>query len=61
MLSEKDEFLIKPLLRDLQMDYKEFLKFVDSLEKPDGYLIIHDKIIFSKKRLMKNKINYLKQ
>ncbi len=51
MLSEKDEFLINPLLRDLQMDYKEFLKFVDSLEKPDGYLVIHDKIIFSKKRI----------
>nr|WP_147663004.1 hypothetical protein [Candidatus Prometheoarchaeum syntrophicum]QEE16123.1 hypothetical protein DSAG12_01952 [Candidatus Prometheoarchaeum syntrophicum] len=51
MLSEKDEFLINPLLRDLQMDQKEFLKFVDSLEKPDGYLIIHDKIIFSKKRI----------
>ncbi|MHA1474793.1 MAG: hypothetical protein ACTSQ5_06360, partial [Promethearchaeota archaeon] len=51
MLSEKDEFLIKPLLRDLQMDYKEFLKFVNSLEKPDGYLVIHDKIIFSKKRI----------
>ena len=51
MLSEKDEFLINPLLRDLQMDYKEFLKFIDSLEKPDGYLVIHDKIIFSKKRI----------
>ena len=51
MLSEKDEFLINPLLRDLQMDLKEFLKFVDSLEKPDGYLIIHDKIIFSKEKI----------
>ncbi len=51
MLSEKDEFLINPLLRDLQMDYKEFLKFIDSLEKPDGYLIINNKIIFSKKKI----------
>ncbi|MHA1918674.1 MAG: hypothetical protein ACTSWX_02930, partial [Promethearchaeota archaeon] len=51
ILAEKDEFLINPVLRDLQMDYKEFLKFIDSLEKPDGYLIINDRIIFSKKRI----------
>ncbi len=51
MLSEKDEFLINPILRDLQMDYKEFLKFIDSLERPDGYLVIQDKIIFSKEKI----------
>ncbi|MHA1672038.1 MAG: hypothetical protein ACTSYI_00295 [Promethearchaeota archaeon] len=41
----------KPLMRDLQMDYKELLEFIDSLNRPDGYIIIGNRIIFSKAKI----------
>jgi hypothetical protein len=49
ILADKDEAEINPLLRDLQMNYNEFIEFVESLEKP--YLVIHSKIIFSEKKI----------
>lgn len=54
-LETQDEFEIRPLMRDLQMDYKELLEFIDSLNRPDGYLILHNRIIFSKKRIEEEK------
>ncbi|MHA1612880.1 MAG: hypothetical protein ACTSYU_12560, partial [Promethearchaeota archaeon] len=50
-LMELDECEFKPLMRDLQMDYKEFLEFIDGLNRPDGYLIIGDRIIFNPKKI----------
>ncbi len=46
-----DECEFKPLMRDLQMDYKELLEFIDSLNRPDGYLIVGNRIIFSKAKI----------
>ena len=46
-----DECEFKPLMRDLQMNYKELLEFIDGLNRPDGYLILGDRIIFSKEKI----------
>ncbi|WP_457559699.1 hypothetical protein [Candidatus Harpocratesius sp.] len=54
-LMNVDEVEIKPLMRDLQMDYSELLQFIDSLGHPDGYLILDNKIIFSAKRIQEEK------
>jgi hypothetical protein len=44
-LAAKDEFEISPILRDLQMDYSEFLTFIDSFGK--SYVVINGRVIFS--------------
>ena len=55
VLKNKEEFEIKPVIRDLQMDYKEFISFVNSFEKP--YLIVNNRILFSKKRIQEEENN----
>lgn len=57
VLQNKDEFDIKPVIRDLQMDYKEFIAFVNDFEKP--YLIVNNKIIFSQKKIQEEENNIL--
>ncbi|MHA1745419.1 MAG: hypothetical protein ACTSWW_05435, partial [Promethearchaeota archaeon] len=44
-LAAKDEFEISPVLRDLQMDYAEFLTFIDTFGK--SYIVINGRVIFS--------------
>lgn len=51
MLMTADEVDIKPMMKDLQMDYNEFIQFIDSLGRSDGYIIINNKVIFSEKRI----------
>ncbi|UYP48102.1 hypothetical protein NEF87_004387 [Candidatus Lokiarchaeum ossiferum] len=57
VLQNKEEFEIKPVIRDLQMDYKEFIAFVNDFEKP--YLIVNNKIIFSPKKIQEEENNIL--
>ncbi|MHA1648272.1 MAG: hypothetical protein ACTSVL_11945, partial [Promethearchaeota archaeon] len=53
-LKSKTEFEIKPILRDLQMDYKEFIAFIDTFEK--NYIIVNGMVIFSQKRILEEEI-----
>ncbi len=50
-----DEVDIKPMMKDLQMDYREFLQFIESIGRSDGYLILNNKVIFSEKRIQEEK------
>jgi hypothetical protein len=52
-LKLKDEFKIKPLMKDLQMDYKEFLHFIDSFNK--DYIVLDEKIIFKENMIKEAK------
>jgi len=55
ILKNKDEINIKKQLSNLQMEYDEFMDFVNSFGKP--YLIVRDKIIFNPHKIEKEKKN----
>jgi hypothetical protein len=53
MLSTKDEVEVNAMQKDLQMDYHEFINFIDGLERP--YLVMHGKIIFSSSKIQEER------